>query len=69
MNERWKSQVSYGLIWGGVFTIIMILFGLNEKPLRELLTFHALIRSTLMTLFGIFVLGYFRWKTKIGNKQ
>lgn len=66
MNERWKYQLKVGLPWGVFMTVFMALFNMTEKPLVDLVqTGFFYFQMVGFLLFGIFVLGYSSWKSKI----
>ena len=65
MSERWKYQIKYGGIWGIIVTVFMIVFEAKNAPIKEqLLQPDFYIRAIGFILVGIFVLGYFNWRTK-----
>ncbi|MFV5701553.1 hypothetical protein ACM55F_06740 [Flavobacterium sp. XS2P12] len=68
MSERWKYQIKTGGIWGVFMTIFMILFEIKEVPFLEQVSKTSFyIRAGAYIVLGIFVLGYFTWKSK--NKR
>ena len=65
MSERWKYQLKTGGIWGVLMIVFSILFTLKEKPLAvQLSSPNFYIRSALYLISGVFLLGYFNWKSK-----
>ena len=70
MNERWKYQIKTGGIWGVFMTVFNVLFDIKEIPFSEqAATANFYIRAAAYTLIGIFVLGYFTWKSKIRQQS
>jgi amino acid permease len=68
MSERWKYQIKTGGIWGVFMSIFMILFNLKEASFSEQISKpEFFIRAAAYIVIGIFVLGYFTWKSK--NKR
>ena len=68
MSERWKYQIKTGGIWGVFMSVFMILFNLKEASFLEQISKpEFFIRATAYIVIGIFVLGYFTWKSK--NKR
>lgn len=66
MNERWKYQLKVGLPWGIFMTVFMALFNMNDKPIADLVqTGFFYFQMIGFLLFGVFVLGYSSWKSKI----
>ena len=66
MNERWKYQIKTGGIWGIFMTVFNVLFDIKETPfLEQVATPNFYIRATAYIIVGIFVLGYFSWKSKV----
>jgi hypothetical protein len=64
MNERWKYQIKIGLFWGVFMTLFNILFELQEHPIMEQITKPSFyFRAISMIIVGVFVLGYFNWKS------
>lgn len=65
MSERWKYQIKMGGIWGVFMTVFNVLFNIKEIPFSvQVATLNFYIRATTFILIGIFVLGYFTWKSK-----
>ncbi len=61
MSERWKFQLKTGLIWSIFMSVFMALS--NDKSLKEQLNSSDLfVRSILIFLCGIFIMGYLTWK-------
>jgi hypothetical protein len=66
MSERWKYQIKTGGVWGVFMTIFNVLFDIKEIPFSEqAATANFYIRATAYILVGIFVLGYFTWKSRV----
>ncbi|MES2576104.1 MAG: hypothetical protein V4589_00755 [Bacteroidota bacterium] len=66
MSERWKYQIKTGGIWGLFMTIFNVLFDIKEIPFSEqVATPNFYIRAAAYILVGIFVLGYFTWKSRV----
>jgi hypothetical protein len=66
MSERWKYQAKTGLPWGIFMTVFMILFEITEVSFLEQVSkpfFY--FRAVAYVAIGIFILGYFSWKSKI----
>jgi hypothetical protein len=66
MSERWKYQLKTGLPWGIFMTVFMILFEITEVSFLEQVSkpfFY--FRAVAYVAIGIFILGYFSWKSKI----
>nr|WP_309757303.1 hypothetical protein [Flavobacterium sp.] len=65
MSERWKYQIKMGGIWGVFMTVFNVLFNIKEIPFSvQVATLNFYIRAATFILIGIFVLGYFTWKSK-----
>lgn len=65
MSERWKYQIKMGGIWGLFMTVFNILFDLKETPLAAQVNTPAFyLKAVAYILVGIFVLGYYTWKSK-----
>ena len=65
MNERWKYQIKMGGIWGVFMTVFNVLFDIKETPFAaQVATPTFYFKSIAYILVGIFVLGYFTWKSK-----
>lgn len=72
MSDKWKYQIKSGGIWGLFMIVFTVLFEIKEKPLAvQLSSANFYIRAVAYLLIGIFVLGYFNWKSKVKqqNKQ
>ena len=72
MTERWKYQLKTGGFWGVFMIVFTTVFALKEKPLAIQITDYSYyIRAVGYLLFGVFVLGFSSWKSKIKreNKQ
>lgn len=68
MSERWKYQIKTGGIWGVFMTVFNVLFNIKEIPFSEQVSAPGFyLRAAAYILVGIFVLGYFTWKSK--NKR
>ena len=68
MSERWKYQIKTGGIWGVFMTVFNVLFDIKEIPFSEQVSKPGFyIRAAAYIIVGIFVLGYFTWKSK--NKR
>ncbi|CAH0337282.1 hypothetical protein FVB9288_03036 [Flavobacterium sp. CECT 9288] len=66
MSERWKYQITMGSIWGIVMTVFNVLFDLKETPLAaQVATSAFYLKAVAYILVGIFVLGYYTWKSKV----
>ncbi|MFV8357877.1 hypothetical protein ACNQGB_17040 [Flavobacterium sp. XS1P32] len=66
MSERWKYQIKMGGIWGVFMTVFNVLFNIKEIPFSvQVATLNFYIRAAAFILIGIFVLGYFTWKSKV----
>jgi hypothetical protein len=66
MSERWKYQLKVGLPWGIFMSVVMIFFGVNDRPFTEQIQSQFFYIQTVgFLLFGVFVLGYSSWKSKI----
>ncbi len=65
MSERWKYQIKMGGIWGVFMTVFNVLFDIKETPFStQVATPTFYFKSIAYILVGIFVLGYFTWKSK-----
>ena len=65
MNERWKYQIKTGGIWGVFLSVFIILFDIKTISIAEQLSTPSFyIRAVGYIVLGIFVLGYFTWKSK-----
>jgi hypothetical protein len=66
MSERWKYQLKTGAFWG-LFMIGFSTFMNHEnKPMPIALTeIDFYFRGVVFLLFGVFVLGYTSWKSKV----
>ncbi len=65
MNERWKYQIKTGGIWGVFMSVFIILFDIKTISIAEQLSTPSFyIRAVGYIVLGIFVLGYFTWKSK-----
>lgn len=68
MSERWKYQIKNGVTWGVFMTVFMILFDIKQVPFEEQISKPEFyFRALAYIAIGIFVLGYFTWKSK--NKK
>jgi len=64
MSERWKYQIKTGLFWGVFMSVFNTLFEIQEHPIIEQLSRPGFyFRSITFIIVGIFVLGYFNWKS------
>ena len=65
MSERWKYQITMGSIWGIAMTVFNVLFNLKEIPFsQQIVSTVFYLQVAGYILVGIFVLGYFTWKSK-----
>jgi len=65
MSERWKYQIKMGGFWGIFMTAFMTWYESKQHPLSEQLSSPQLyIRLAGFLVFGIFVLGYYTWKSR-----
>lgn len=65
MSERWKYQIKMGGIWGLFMTVFNVLFDIKDTPLAAQLAAPAFyLKALAYILVGIFVLGYYTWKSK-----
>lgn len=65
MSERWKYQIKTGGIWGGFMSVFMLFFDIKTITIAEQLSKPSFyIRAIAYIVLGIFVLGYFTWKSK-----
>jgi len=70
MSERWKHQLKTGLPWGLFMTVFLGFFGINDKSFSEQIqSGFFYFQMVIFLLFGIFVLGYFSWKSKIKREN
>ena len=70
MSERWKYQLKMGGFWGIFMIIFMTLFEIKEKSISEQLSSpNFYIRAISYLVLGIFVLGYFNWKSKVKREN
>lgn len=70
MSERWKYQIKTGGIWGVFMTVFNILFNIKEIPFSEqAISPIFYIRAVAYIIVGVFVLGYFSWKSKIKQQN
>lgn len=70
MSERWKYQVKVGLPWGIFMTVFMALFGMGDKPFSEQIqSWVFYFQMSCFLLFGVFVLGYSSWKSKMRRES
>ena len=70
MSERWKYQIKTGGAWGVFMSVFMILFDIKNISIAEQLSkpdFY--IRAVAYIVLGIFVLGYFTWKSKMKQQS
>lgn len=64
MSERWKYQIKIGGFWGIFMSFFNVLFEMQEKPISVQLTSAGFyVRATIFILVGIFIFGYFNWKS------
>ena len=64
MSERWKYQIKIGFFWGVFMSVFNILFEIQEHSIQEQLSRPLFYyRALSFILVGIFVLGYFNWKS------
>lgn len=65
MSERWKYQIKMGSIWGLFMTVFNVLFDIKDIPLAAQVAAPAFyLKALAYILVGIFVLGYYTWKSK-----
>jgi hypothetical protein len=65
MSERWKYQIKMGGIWGLFMTVFNVLFDIKDTPLAAQVAAPAFyFKALAYILVGIFVLGYYTWKSK-----
>lgn len=70
MSERWKYQIKTGSFWGVFMTAFSVLFELQEKPLKMQLSNPSLYyKAVVFIVIGIFVLGYFNWKSRMKSQS
>jgi len=70
MSERWKYQIKMGGIWGVFMTVFNVLFDIKEIPFSEQITSTLFyIRAVAYIIVGIFVLGYFTWKSNVKRQN
>ncbi len=70
MSERWKYQIKTGGIWGLFMSVFMLLFDIKTVTFVQQLSQPSFyIRAVAYILLGIFVLGYFTWKSKIKQQN
>jgi len=66
MSERWKYQLKVGLPWGIFMSIVMVFFGVSDKPFMEQIqSGFFYFQMACFLIVGVFVLGYSSWKSKI----
>lgn len=64
MSERWKYQIKIGLFWGIFMSVFNMLFELQEHPIKEQISEPKFyFRAITFIVVGVFVLGYFNWKS------
>ena len=65
MSERWKYQIKMGGIWGLFMIVFNVLFDLKDTPLAAQVAAPSFyLKAVAYILVGIFVLGYYTWKSK-----
>lgn len=65
MSERWKYQIKMGSIWGLFMTVFNVLFDIKDISLAAQVAAPAFyLKAVAYILVGIFVLGYYTWKSK-----
>ena len=70
MSERWKYQIKMGGIWGIFMSVFMILFDTQTTSVEEKLSQPSFYtRAVGYIVIGIFVLGYFTWKSKMKQQN
>jgi|GEM_PF-539675 len=70
MWSRWKMQLSYGLIWSVVMTVLTIGMDAKEKGFFEqFLESGTWIRFGINFVLGTFFLGYFAWRSARQRKK
>ena len=70
MSERWKYQIKVGLPWGIFMTVFLAVFGVNDKTFTEQIeSGFFYFQMSIFLLFGVFILGYFSWNSKIKREN
>ena len=70
MSERWQYQIKTGGIWGIFMIVFNVLFNIKEIPFAEqIATSHFYFRAAAYIGVGIFILGYFTWKSKMKQQN
>ncbi len=66
MNERWKYQTKTGIFWGLFMIGFSAFINRENKPIAIAVTeMDFYFRGVVFLLFGVFVLGYTSWKSKV----
>ena len=64
MSERWKYQIKTGLLWGVFMSVFNMLFEIQEYPIKEQIAKpNFYYRAIIFITVGVFILGYFNWKS------
>jgi hypothetical protein len=70
MSERWKYQLKTGTFWGLFMSLFSLIFRLNEVSLsQQLSSVEFYVRLAGFVILGIFVLGYFNWRSRQKRQQ
>jgi hypothetical protein len=70
MSDRWKYQVKFGVFWGVFMTAFNILFEIKEISFSEQISKPDLyLRFVVHTGLGLFLVGYFNWKSQAKNED
>ena len=70
MSERWKYQLKMGGFWGIFMSVFMTLFEIKEKSItQQVSSIDFYIRALSYLVIGIFVLGYYSWKSKVKREN
>ena len=65
MSERWKYQIKSGLFFGLAMSVIIGIWEVYISSFSEVfLNYRYYLRIGILTLAGIFFVGYFHWKEK-----
>ncbi len=70
MSKRWKHQIFIGLFFTLFSTFSFALLDIYNTSLKEVLLSKTIyIKFLIFLTFGIFILGYFSWKTVVDKKN
>lgn len=70
MSKRWQHQIFIGLFFTLFMTFGFALLEIYNTSLKEVLLSKTIyIRFFTFLTFGIFILGYFSWKTIVDKKK